>query len=314
MTTSGSTINNGAEIFRVNYVFFNPRIGLTWQPSQQQSAYLCLAQTKREPRMVNLYAAEESFYSGAGPLFASDTVGGRQRFNFSSPLIKPESMLDLELGWKYAAEHLKVAATLYWMDFHDELVSNGARDIFGNPIVGNAPHTNHLGLELEAAYTLWSENNNELRLLGNTTISRNRILDYHYALGSNSVDLSNNPISGFPDMILNLHAVLQIRDLSMDVGIRSIGQMYSDNFGAMLSDIRAQNPGSIDYADNVVDKSVSINASLSYRFQKLLTMRHVRVHMQVNNLGNSLYAAGANGKEFFPAAERNWFFGVEIEP
>jgi hypothetical protein len=46
----------------------------------------------------------------------------------------------------------------------------------------------------------------------------------------------------------------------------------------------------------------------------VLGLSSTRFTLQCNNLGNTLYAAAANGQEFFPAAERNWFFGVEITP
>jgi outer membrane receptor for ferric coprogen and ferric-rhodotorulic acid len=36
------------------------------------------------------------------------------------------------------------------------------------------------------------------------------------------------------------------------------------------------------------------------------------LQFKVNNLLNKLYAAGAEGKEFFPGAERNFYFGTEI--
>ncbi len=313
-TIDGRTLTNGAELFSVNYNFFNPRIGLTWNPGTQHSAYVCIAQTKREPRMANLYAAEETFYSASGPLFGGDTLNGVQRYNFSQPLIKPESMIDVELGWKFSSSTIQAAATVYWMDFHDELVRNGGRDIFGNPIVGNAAHTNHMGLEVQADAELWSAQESSIHLIANATYSRNRFVDYSYVLGKNSIDMSGKPIAAFPDFIANLHAVLRLRSLLLDLGLRSIGSMYSDNFGSSLSTIRKDYPGSIDYTDNVVEAALVLNANISYELRDVLSLSALRLRASVNNIGNTLYAAAANGKEFFPAAERHWFFTLEVEP
>ena len=34
--------------------------------------------------------------------------------------------------------------------------------------------------------------------------------------------------------------------------------------------------------------------------------------VQVNNIFDNLYSAYAIGKEFFPAAERNWLAGIQV--
>jgi hypothetical protein len=41
-------------------------------------------------------------------------------------------------------------------------------------------------------------------------------------------------------------------------------------------------------------------------------VRELKLRFQANNILNSLYNAGAEGKDFFPAAERNFYLGVEI--
>ncbi len=312
--TNGSTVGNGADLFTVTYLFVNPRIGLSWRLNNENELYTSIAQTQREPRMANLYAAEESFYSGAGPLFAGDTVNGTQRYNFSQPLIKPETMLDLELGWRMREKNLSLAATLFMMDFHDELVANGARDLFGNPITGNAPHSRHSGVELEAATTLWSSGGDAFSVHANMTYCHNRILSYTYQLPDTTIDLANNPISGFPDIIANIGLNLQLSDLVCSLSMKTTSKIYSDNFGDNVAALHAIDPANIDYVDNVVDGATVFNASLAYTIRNLCGMQSLRVHAQVSNLFNTLYAAGANGKEFFPAAERNWFVGIDLEP
>jgi hypothetical protein len=41
-------------------------------------------------------------------------------------------------------------------------------------------------------------------------------------------------------------------------------------------------------------------------------MKLLRVRGHIGNLGNVLYSAGGLGQEFFPAAERHFFVGVEV--
>ncbi len=311
LSNSGASVGNGGQIFSLAYNFFNPRLGLMWQASDKHSFYFSAAQTSREPRMANLYSID-GLDTNAIPFFARDSASGR--FDFSKPLVKPESMLDLELGWKAQLTDLQLAVTFYYMDFKDELVKNGRRDIFGNPITGNAPRTRHMGLEAQASWLAWQASNSSLSFSANATLSRNRIIEYSYAASTSTFDLANNPVSGFPDVMANLQTMFKIDNASINLTVKSIGTMYSDNFGTRLKEYRALSPGDISYNDNVIDPVVVLNASLQYEFHNIFSLNTLRLRVSCNNLTNKLYAAGANGAEFYPAAERNWFFGLDIEP
>ncbi|MFM8473896.1 MAG: TonB-dependent receptor, partial [Candidatus Kapaibacterium sp.] len=311
-TTDGRVVGNGGDLFAVPYFFVNPRAGITWNIDDHQRMFASVAHTTREPRMANLYASEESYYSGAGPLFATDTTGGVTRYDFSAPLIKPESMLDAELGWRFAHEGTSAEITAYWMDFRDELVKNGRRDIFGNPMVGNAPRTLHRGLELQASTPLVQTAS--YRLLGgfHATLSDNRIKQYGYQGSVGVLDLKDNPIAGFPSSLAQAYVTLHSGGFFARLNVVHVGRMYADNFGDNLKRYRALAPGDIPYADNVVEASTVLNLLVRYELKDVMGFPSVRLSAQCNNLANTLYAAAANGAEFFPAAERNWFFGVEL--
>jgi outer membrane receptor protein involved in Fe transport len=78
---------------------------------------------------------------------------------------------------------------------------------------------------------------------------------------------------------------------------RYVGAFYTDNFR--------------DEA-NKNDAYTVVNADASYTFRNVLGLQSVRIRAQVNNVLNALYSAGGNGREFFPAAERNFYFAVEL--
>ncbi len=311
-TTDGRVVGDGGELFSVPYAFVNPRAGITWNIDDHQRVFASVAHTTREPRMANLYASEESFYSGAGPLFATDTTGGVTRYDFSAPLIKPESMVDIELGWRFAQESTSAEVTAYWMDFRDELVKNGRRDVFGNPMVGNAPRTVHRGVELQAATPIVQTS--PYRILGgfHATLSDNRIVEYRYQGSAGVLDLKDNPIAGFPSLLAQAFVTVQSGGFFARLNAVHVGRMYSDNFGEKLGEYRARAAADIPYADNVVEASTVLNLLVRYDMKDVLGVSSLRFTAQCNNLTNTLYAAGANGAEFFPAAERNWFLGVEF--
>lgn len=113
----------------INYfqktIFFNPRIGSVLKADEENTFSFSLAYTSREPRMRNLYAAEDSYF-GARPLFKSLILpNGQIGFDFSDPLVKPEHMLNTELGWKYQSNNVNVGITIYVMNYYNELVKVG---------------------------------------------------------------------------------------------------------------------------------------------------------------------------------------------
>jgi iron complex outermembrane receptor protein len=296
LTTSGATIGNGAALFDVQYVFANPRLGLNWNIDDVQSAFIALAYTSREPRRNNLYAASEAWY-GVTPRFAVDTTGGQVRYDFSQPLVRPERMLDIEAQYAYSTKTLQASITGYWMEFTDELVKNGQRDIFGLPIEGNAPRTRHLGVELQAAAELWRSGMLALSAWGNATISRNRIVEYAFVTDDGTIDLTGNPVSGFPDMLANVGLRFAYDFGMIEAWVRHIGAFRTDNFG--------DNAG----YDNTVDAATIVNLNAWFRD----TDSNTRYRLQVQNLFDTVYLGGGNGAEFFPGASRMIYVGFEYE-
>lgn len=313
LAITGDTVRGNGMIFDVWYTFFNPRVGVQWTLSDEQSVYGTIALTSREPRRNSLYRASES-YLGYTPLFRTDTSGGVVRYDFSQPLVKPERLLDVEIGWNLRSEHIIAAATFYWMEFFDELVRNGQRDIWGAPIEGNAPRARHIGIELSGAWTFWRWNDGALAISGNATLSRNRFIEYTFQVrGGQSLDLSGNPIAGFPEFIANVAVIGRWKGLEFRWSGRYVGEHYTDSFGPRLREFLQQVPNLVRYGDNRVDPYFVANAQLSYTLTNIAGIHAVRFRLQVNNMFNRLFAWSGNGAEFFPAAERLWLTGLEVE-
>ncbi|MGB9592302.1 MAG: TonB-dependent receptor domain-containing protein, partial [Candidatus Kryptoniota bacterium] len=154
--------------FTVPYHFFNPRIGLNYDLSSQSNIYFTVNRTSHEPRLISLYNADESS-AGATPNFG---MNKDSTLNFGDPLVKPETLYDLELGYRFNSEDLTLSISGYWMEFFDELVSNGKLDQYGMPITGNASRTRHVGLEIESSYMLLKD----FSLYGNLTLSSNKLI------------------------------------------------------------------------------------------------------------------------------------------
>ena len=312
----GGTIGNGDRLFEVNYTFFNPRLGFNFNIDESQRTYFSAAHTSREPRMRNLYAASDS-WDGAVPLFKKVEIDSvTTAYDFTNPLIKPEQMLNFELGWAYATSNYTLNINGYWMEYFDELVKSGQLDVFGAPVDGNAPKTRHYGIELMGSAKFFDdEKTGSLQLSANGTYSKNLIIDYGFATKQGElVQLEGNSIAGFPDLMANVRLTYSIGDLFTSIHLRYVGEFRTDNFGDMLvSDPRIKaHLGGGYYADNVVDAYTILNADFGYTFRNIPAVNSLRLHLQINNITNELYAASGIGREFFPAAGRSFFLGFEL--
>jgi iron complex outermembrane receptor protein len=270
--------------FSLPYLFLNPRLGLNYNIDDAWSGYISLAYTSHEPQLTNLYFGESSSY-GETPQFKADTIGGVVTYDFSRPLIKPEHLFDAELGARYMSSLFRGSATVYWMEFSNELVKTGQLDLFGEPIMGNANRTRHTGVELEGE-VMFAE---AFSLSGNLTVSRNRVISAAFFPGG-------NPIAGFPDVLANARLTYRSTNLTASVMGKYIGGFHTDNFN--------------DEA-NTTDAAVVFNGEILYRFPRFagteLTLRG-----EVRNIFNTLYLAGGEGNTFFPAAERNFLVGLSV--
>ncbi|NLO20056.1 MAG: TonB-dependent receptor plug domain-containing protein [Ignavibacteria bacterium] len=319
LNQDGETVSGSGEIFNVNHLFFNPKIGATYFFDNNISLYSLLAWTSHEPRMSSLYPASDA-YSGATPLFeATIDEQGNKLFDFSKPLAKPEKMLNFELGGNYGRDNFTFGANFYWMQYFDELVKSGQLDILGEPIDGNAPKTLHYGLELDAACFLYKKVDSYLSLSANATFSRNRIIEYDFITNQGeAISLKDNEIAGFPSLMANIMFNYNLNDFFASIKGKYLGNSRTDNFGDLITkDSRIINHLKNDYmsgyySDNVLDSYFVVNADFSYTFKNILDFQAIRLQLQINNLLNRIYAAGGEGKDFFPAAERNLFFGIEL--
>lgn len=318
---SNNQVGGNGQLFDVRYTFLNPRIGLNYNINEEQSTFFSANITSREPRMRNLYAASDTYFGGNVPLFEMDTTGGNQRFDFSKPLIKPETMLDIELGYLFKNDHFQLSTTVFWMEFFNELVKSGRQDIFGAPIDGNADRSRHIGIELSGSYLAFSDQKLGSLLIGaNATISRNRLIRYSFfTTGNNgeniSISLDGNQVAGFPEQMGSLFLRYNKDNFGIHTRTKYVGQFTSDNFGSP-SKIQEylQLAPITDYIDNIVPSYMVTDVELSYTFPSFLsTFQSGMIRFHCNNVFNNLYAASAEGRNFFPAAERNYYIGIQFD-
>jgi iron complex outermembrane receptor protein len=292
--------------FTVNNLFFNPRVGVNYKPLNPLNIYLSFARVSREPRLKEYYDAAESS-GGEVPQFEVKPDGS---YNFDEPLVRPETMNDFELGASYNQNNLTLTLNLFYMMFNDEIVKQGQVDRFGQPITGNVDRSVHLGAELSGILKFWDDH---FELFGNATVSKNTIEEGKFFIDSeNSIDLSENRISGFPDFLANFGVAFNHSGFYLRLTGKYVGEFFSDNYDDKLAAYLTQYPGFVDYIDNLNEAYFISDVFLSYEFPLLNILTPWKVYLQVNNIFDNFYSAYAIGKEFFPAAERNWLAGIQV--
>lgn len=125
------------------WTFVNPRLGVTWKLPMRNRLFASAAFGHREPGRADIQS-----FSG----------------------VRPEKMLDFELGHKFSGYIFKASTTLYAMEYFDMLVETGRLDSGGYAIKENVGRAFRRGIEFsgEADWRLF-------RIEGNIAFSVNRI-------------------------------------------------------------------------------------------------------------------------------------------
>jgi iron complex outermembrane receptor protein len=281
--------------FTVPLTFLNPRLGMNYQFASS-NVFASAAYTSREPVLSAYYNAE--FFSE--PNFAKSATG---EFDFANPLIKPERLLDLELGAQSSIIHnrtlndLSLGLNGYYMGFTDEILKTGRTDHFGSSIVANADRTLHYGVEasLSARMIDW------ISLSLTVTTSHNEIVQfskYSDSAALNAQLVGKTPI-GFPSLTASTSLTLTpIEGFSFNLNARYVGRFFGD---IQNSDL---------YTNSAY---VLVNGAASYRANNLLGLSFMQFKLSAMNLTNALYTSYVERDAgFFVGAPINVFAQIEI--
>ncbi len=186
-----------------DFLFFNPKAGLTYQVASGQRIYFSYAKAHREPNRTD--------YENGTP--------------------NPEKLDDFELGWRIKTSKIEAQTNIYWMEYKDQLVLTGAIDAVGSPIRQNVGKSRRLGIELELkmnlnSYWFWQPN---------IALSSNQNLDFYFKrdgvlenLGKTQLAFSPNIVGGSAIMYVPSNR-FQIGLLSKYVGKQYMGNIDSEN-------------------------------------------------------------------------------------
>ena len=290
--------------------FFNPRVGLSYRWSPSSRVYASAAVGHREPGRSDI----KELILDANKAAAAG-VSGR------GVDIRPEKMLDVEVGYEYYSEKLSYSANLYLMEYRDMLIETGKLTDVGYAIKENVPRSWRRGVELAAAWNAFSW----FGIGGNITLSTNKIRNYtaYYEmydnmnewnyLGQHMVTFENTDILMSPSFVgaasitfkpfVSLQGSLNSVNLSLNG--KYVGKQYFDNTSSADRSIPAY-----FVSDLSVGYELPLN-SVSGLFEKSNTLRF---SIHVNNLFNNMYYADAWLWRAYFQQEDDYISSVGIYP
>ncbi len=282
--------------FTTPYLFVNPQVGLSYKVNGNISVYGSVALTKREPPLKNLYEAESASW-GVVPQFNRKQDGS---YDFDEPLVQPETLLNIELGSRFSWKIFNGSVNFYYMNFENEIVPSGGLDVFGQPRVGNAGRTLHLGLEFEGVVRLpW-----RLQLSLNGNLSRNRFVEFtEYDGDGLPLSRVDNYIANAPELILNAALNYVGEHFFAGLHLNHTGTQYTDN---------STNPAGTGFEEVTVDAFTVVNLSAGVQYSLYGTL--LKLTFELNNLlDHKNLMNGFGWDNFFPAAGRNIMTTLKVE-
>ena len=186
------------------FLFFNPKAGLTYSVSEGQKFYFSYAKAQREPNRTD--------YENGSP--------------------KPEKLNDFELGWRVKIPHFQLQANTYWMAYQDQLVLTGALDAVGAPLRQNIGRSRRIGLEVEAQWQLLDQ----LLWKPNLALSSNKNLDFYFRRNGDLEALGNTNLAYSPNFIAG-NALIYAPNTDFQIGLLSkyVSEQYMGNIDSAAS-------------------------------------------------------------------------------
>lgn len=279
---TGGVLENGQDFdLKDKLVFFNPKLGLTWQINTQHQLYTSYARANREPGRTD---------------YKSNYIEDPSKENYPGV----ETLNDFELGWRLKSTDFQLNTNLYYMDYHNQLVLTGAIDNEGRFLRTNSGESYRLGLEVEAGIKL----SRQFDLLPNISLSQNKNRNFVSLVDGEAVNFGNTHVSFSPNIIAgNSLKYKPMDNLQISLLTKIVGSQYLSN---------------IDAPDSKLDAYWVHNLNIQYRLKKVSPFKEIVLTALINNIFNEKYISNGYyapewGASYYPQAGINFLTGVGLK-
>ena len=263
---------NPINVVNENLNFLNPKTGITYSINKNQNIYFSYAKANREPNRTD--------YENGTP--------------------KPESLDDLELGYRLTSNKVQLNVNGFYMLYKNQLVLTGALDQVGSPIRTNVGQSYRLGLEIDANIRFA----NKWSIRPNVTISENKNIDFVNDNGTALENLGNTNLTYSPAIIAgNILNFSPIKNCELSLLSKFVGQQF-------LSNLESQDSKLNDYFVQ--------DFHFSYILETKKVFKSITFSLLANNILNREYISngadyGGGYVVYFPQATSNFIAGMILK-
>lgn len=295
---SYSTIGLDSDRREINisedFSFFNPKFGFDYKPHNNSRFYSSIAIANREPSRSNYLDSD---------YLISDSD--------SSSHIIPEKLTDIEIGFSYTKTNFAFEIGAYHMAYDNQLVNTGTLNDVGGIIHRNVEESYRQGIEIQVGFNLGES----ITWQGNTTLSKNKIIDFAQEGTSVETDIALSPsLIGASLLTLDVWDGGQVfsddnLDLDLEFATKYVGTQYLDNTSS---------------DDRTLPSYIVHDIVLRCDFE--VNEKQFNVSLFANNILNHMYSASGwtyyysldDGSEVsenyvYPQAGRNGFASMSVK-
>lgn len=183
------------------YNFFNPKLGICYNPTKNHTLYLSAAVGQKEPTRNNFTDIREGEYPTA------------------------EQMLDIEGGYSLKSRVVSANINLYYMLYRNQLVQTGELSDTGELLSRNIPKSYRRGIELmvDIAAAKW------LNIGANATLSQNHIIDYTDFIDGIAFNRGKTQTAYSPAVIAGAYITAHTKGFEAKFSSRYVSKQYVTN-------------------------------------------------------------------------------------
>ena len=277
-----------AYIAHVNYNFFNPKAGVSYNINTTNRVFASIAIANKEPNRGDF----ENNYGVATP--------------------KPEVLRDIEAGYSWNNNIAAIQANVYYMSYKNQLVQTGMLTDVGAYMRTNIPKSYRMGIEVNGNVKL----GNIVSIAANAALSQNKVLDYHaVTYDSNYVAhtqiFNKTDISFSPSFVGGVTLTVKpVKNLDIDLLGKYVSRQYMDNTSSKTGSL---------------DPYFVSNLRINYVVPQTL-FRELGLQFMLNNIFDARYEPNgstyssfdlksnrvAYDNYYYPMAGINFFAGVTV--
>ncbi len=271
-----------------HFIFFNPKLGLFYEISEKQKAYLSFGIANREPSRSDYRDADADHEP------------------------QPERLYDFEAGYSINSNKFAMQVNLFYMNYADQLVLTGEINNVGAPIFTNIDKSYRAGIELTLGWKI----STIFEWEGNASFSRNKALGFTEYVdnwsdpyGQIQKSLGTTDLAFSPGVIAGSTFKLKpAKNLALTFNSKYVGKQYIDNTS---SNARCLDAWFVN--------DLMVNYSLTTDF-----IKKIDVNLSVNNIFSEMYESNAwiyryyyDGVEYsedgyFPQAPAHFLIGLTV--